>query len=229
MKLYTVNHQVYTQHVPDTYMPDKFIPYDYDNYQVISPDNEIIFDEDGDEAKTKAYQLADSQNVILYRHRNMELEAALAVTTESLNKANYEKYLLELESDELGKTIVQALNQFYGNDTSTALNRMVNILEEANDKIRAKRQAKQAPVSSDSDEQASGFVGKPVNIKKLLTRNHEPMATMEINGLDCVAFPRTWMKYRELLESGNELQIVATEDNSKGSLQYIIDSVEEHL
>lgn len=44
----------------------------------------------------------ENQNL---RMRNMELEAALAVTTESLGKANYEKYLLELENAKMKEAI----------------------------------------------------------------------------------------------------------------------------
>lgn len=91
----------------------------------------------------------------------------------------------------------------------------------------AREVIEQALESKEAENAASGgFTGIASNIKKFVTKNNETMATMLINGNECIAFPRTWMQYRKVLESSKELQIVAQEDYSRGYLQMIIQVAE---
>jgi hypothetical protein len=80
-----------------------------------------------------------------------------------------------------------------------------------------------APVSEGA---SGGFTGIVSKIRKIETKNLEQMAILQINGNECIAFPRTWQQYRGVLESGKELQIIAKEDYSKGYLQFIIEHAE---
>lgn len=87
-------------------------------------------------------------------------------------------------------------------------------------------QSASTEAATQPDATSGGFTGVASSIKKHITKHNEIMAIMLINGNECVAFPRTWLQYRNVLESGKELQIVAQEDYSRGYLQMIIQHAE---
>lgn len=149
----------------------------------------------------------EKDNAELLQHSE-KLQAEIA----SLQEANADLLAAaEVRSEELGKLkqIVRSMSRMGETSLRYTINELI-----------AQWKAETTPELA-----SGGFTGGYVEkIKKVVTRNNEVMATMFINGNECIAFPRTWQEYGKVLESGKELQIVYKEDNLRGYPQFIIES-----
>lgn len=183
-----------------------------------------VFQEKDTELAT-ANQALEAQSETITRQQQELGHAAELLRVSNAEKMRYREALIEIRNlsfpdDDSSSTLIYQ-------ECTKALSLIDYESALTEDEIaRAETLVSEVDNQAETEATSGGFTGKASNIKKVVTKDNEVMATMLINGNECIAFPRTWMQYRNVLESGKELQIVTKEDYSRGYLQMIIQAAE---